>query len=137
MNPANSDDWDTRDLGKYSYIGDSFQYTSDNPKEGWYVYPIEKEKDVRLDFMSADNNYITWIKHSSLSIRFFDRFLYLDGQVFDFSEYRMTYDFDFREESTTLSDGTPAKVFTHELKANYLGRDYYEAIVDTVYQLPK
>ena len=87
--------------------------------------------------MSADDTYITWVEALSIDIKFYDRFLYLDGQVFDFSEYRMTYDFDFREEPMTLADGTPAKVFTHELKAKYLGRDYYEAIVDTVYQLPK
>ena len=35
-----------------------------------------------------------------------------------------------------MADGTPAKVFTHDLKAKYLDRDFYVAIVDTVYQLP-
>jgi hypothetical protein len=63
--------------------------------------------------------------------------LILQGVTSETLTYKMTYDFDFREESTTLSDGTPAKVFTHDCTGHYLGRDFYIATVDTVYQLPK
>ena len=77
------------------------------------------------------------VRRYDLSYRWYDRFLYLDGQLFDFSDYKMTYDFDLREEATTLSDGTPAKVFTYDCKGHYLGREFYIATVDTLYQLPK
>jgi hypothetical protein len=51
-----------------------------------------------------------------------------------FEEYRPTYEFNLKEEDTTMPDGAPAKVFTNEVKAKYLGRDFYAATVDTVYQ---
>ena len=130
------DGWDVRDLREYSYIGNSsLQYNPSNPVEGWYIVGVLRRHSIILTYGCPEP--FTSIANSIIWIGFYDRFLYLDGQVFDFSEYRMTYDFDFREESTTLSDGTPAKVFTHDLKANYLERDFYVAIVDTVYQLPK
>lgn len=131
-------DWEERDLSTYKDVATySFFYNPDNPVEAWYVHSIERERDVRYDFVAADESYITWIRADKINIRFFDRFLYLDGQVFDFSEYQMTYDFDLREEPMTLTDGSPARVFTHELKAKYLERDYYLSVVDTIYQLPK
>ena len=135
-NGTDFDGWDVRDLREYSYIGNSsLQYNPSNPVEGWYIVGVTRKHSVTLTYGVPEPS--TWILGYEIWINFYDRFLYLDGQVFDFSEYRMTYDFDFREESTTLSDGTPAKVFTHDLKAKYLERDFYIAIVDTVYQLPK
>lgn len=135
-NGTDFDGWDVRDLREYSYIGNSsLQYNPSNPVEGWYIVGVTRKHSVTLTYGVPEPS--TWILGYEIWINFYDRFLYLDGQVFDFSEYRMTYDFDFREESTTLSDGTPAKVFTHDLKAKYLERDFYVAIVDTVYQLPK
>ena len=133
---ADFDGWDVRDLREYSYIGNSsLHYNPNNPVEGWYIAGVTRKKSITLTYGLPEP--FTWIIDYEIWIGFYDRFLYLDGQLFDFSEYRMTYDFDFREESTTLIDGTPAKVFTHDLKAKYLDRDYYYAITDTVYQLPK
>lgn len=129
------DGWDVKNLSEYIGVLQDFNYNPINPVEAWYFDGISRQQRITLTYGIPE--IITWIKRYSIEISFYDRFLYLDGQVFDFSEYRMTYDFDFREESITLSDGTPAKVFTHELNAKYCGRDYYYAITDTVYQLPK
>lgn len=129
------DGWDVKNLSEYSEVLQGFNYNPHNPVEAWYFTGISRNQLITLTYGVPEA--ITWIKGYQIEVSFYDRFLYLDGQVFDFSEYRMTYDFDFREESTTLSDGTPAKVFTHELNAKYCGRDYYYAITDTVYQLPK
>ena len=130
------DDWGIWNVSDYSYIGNaSLQYNPSSPVEGWYILGITRKRSIILTYGFPEP--FTRAVSYQLWIGFYDRFLYLDGQLFDFSEYRMTYDFDFREESTTLSDGTPAKVFTHDLKAKYLERDFYIAIVDTVYQLPK
>ena len=129
--------WEKRgDLSSYEsdifgHEGKPLQYNPENPIESWYDRGIYRVKLVRLFY--ADG---LWLRGYEIVIEFYDRILYLDGQLFEFSEYRPTYDFDFREENTTLSDGTPAKVFTHECKAKYLGKDFYVALVDTVYQLP-
>lgn len=114
----------------YSYQDGPLHYNPQNPIEGWYADKIEYYRGVDLLY----NNRI-YARYYFIYIGFYDRILYLDNQLFDFSDYRMTYDFDFREQSTALPDGTPAKVFTHECKAKYLGKDFYVATVDTVYQI--
>lgn len=129
------DDWNERgDLSGYtssvySVQGKPLHYNPENPIEGWYVDMIRRLLMYRLYHNGRD------VKDMTIENAFYDRILYLDGQLFDFSEYRPTYDFNFHVQNTTLSDGTPAKVFTHELKAKYLGKDIYQAIVETVYQL--
>jgi hypothetical protein len=131
------DEWDTRSLDPYKDAATySFKYNPENPREDWYVSTFQRERRVLLKYNFSQNENIR-VRSYYLLFRWYDRFLYLDGQLFDFSDYKMTYDFDFREESTTLSDGTPAKVFTHDCTGHYLGRDFYIATVDTVYQLPK
>ncbi len=128
--------WEGRgDLSNYEsdifgHEGKPLRYDPENPIEGWYDRGIYRVNLVRLFLASG-----LWIRGYEIVIKFYDRIFYLDGQLFDFSEYRMTYDFDFREQSTTLEDGTPAKVVTHDCKAKYLGKDIYVALVDTVYQL--
>ena len=131
------DEWDTRSLDPYKDAATySFKYNPENPREDWYVSTFQRERRVLLKYNFSQSENIS-VRSYFLLFRWYDRFLYLDGQLFDFSDYKMTYDFDFREESTTLSDGTPAKVFTHDCTGHYLGRDFYIATVDTVYQLPK
>jgi hypothetical protein len=131
------DEWDTRSLDPYKDAATySFKYNPENPREDWYVSTFQRERRVLLKYNFSQNENIR-VRSYYLLFRWYDRFLYLDGQLFDFSDYKMTYDFDFREESTTLSDGTPAKVFTHDCTGHYLGRDFYIATVDTLYQLPK
>ena len=133
------DGWSIRNEHLNEY-GDAntytYKYNPENPVENWYVSPILRERKIRLNYNFSLSDY-NMVRRYVLSYGWYDRFLYLDGQVFDFSDYKMTYDFDFREEPITLSDGTPAKVFTHDCKGHYLGRDFYIATIDTLYQLPK
>lgn len=128
------DEWDNRNLNDYRSALYNYHYDSENPQEGWYAKGIYRKRNVAILYDETHYNN-EWVKIETICIKFYDRFLYIDGQVIDFSDYRMTYDFDFREQSITLSDGTPARVFTHDLKAKYLGRDFYVATVDTVYQI--
>lgn len=122
---------DYKDARTYTY-----KYNPENPKEDWYVCGYQRNRTIRLNYNFSSADY-EMVRRYDLSYRWYDRFLYLDGQLFDFSDYKMTYDFDLREEATTLSDGAPAKVFTYDCKGHYLGREFYIATVDTLYQLPK
>lgn len=45
----------------------------------------------------------------------------------------MKRDYSFSVEDIVIPEG-PAKVYKHECKARYLGKDFYIATVDTVYQ---
>ena len=131
------DMWNTRSLNRYGDANTyTYKYNPESPITGWYVLPIQRVRNIRLNYNFSLSDY-EMVRSYKLSYRWYDRFLYLDGQVFDFSDYKMTYDFDFREEPITLSDGTPAKVFTYDCKGHYLGRDFYIATIDTLYQLPK
>ena len=132
------DDWNTRSLDHYKDAATySLKYNPDNPIENWYVFRTQRHRRIYLYYNFNQYEYQGYVRNYLISFGWYDRFLYLDGQLFDFSDYKMTYDFDFREESTTLSDGTPAKVFTHDCTGHYLGRDFYIATIDTVYQLRK
>lgn len=132
------DGWVVKKLDEYGEAAsNSFYYNSNAPVEDWYASRIQRHRRIYLYYNFNQYEYQGYVRNYLISFGWYDRFLYLDGQLFDFSDYKMTFDFDFREESTTLSDGTPAKVFTHDCTGHYLGRDFYIATVDTVYQLPK
>lgn len=121
------------DFANYHTLG-GIMFDSENLQDEWYFRDIERRQIIYLRYMEGIEADWEVFRKYNLNIRFYDRFRYLDGQIFDFLDYKMTYDFDFREEDITMPDGAPAKVFTHECKANYLGRDFYVAEIDTVYQ---
>ena len=131
-----TDTWNSRgDLSDYTspiygYQEKPLHYNPENPIEGWYSNRISMIESGIIIYPSHGT-----LKQYDAEALFYDCILYLDNQLIDFSDYRMTYNFDFREENTTLTDGTPAKVFTRECKAKYLGKDFYGAAIDTVYQL--
>lgn len=104
------------------------RYNPNNPEEWWYTYGFMRSQEIRF---FSENTFFD----SDLAFNVNDYFLYIDGQIIDFSDYWMTYNFDFREERITMPNGAPAKVFTHDCKAKYLGREFYVATIDTVYQL--
>ena len=121
------------DFANYHTLGETM-FDSENIQDEWYFRDIERRQIIYLRYMEGIEADWEVFRQYNLNIRFYDRFRYLDGQIIDFLDYKMTYDFDFRSEDITMPDGAPAKVFTHECKAQYLGRDFYVAEIDTVYQ---
>jgi hypothetical protein len=127
------DAWNERNFSHYQMIlGDEF-YNPSSPKENWYGRGIIRSRSLQI-FCNEPGYETEWIRLEVSWINFADCFLYLDGQIIEFPEYRMTYNFDFREENISFN-GSPAKVFTNEIKGKYLGKDFYAATVDTVYQI--
>lgn len=121
------------EFDKYVDATSSF-FDSQNPKEDWYACKIARGG---VQTVYAEYNDIgCWedLRMYEVFIACYDRFLYIDGQMITFEEYRPVYEMNVKEEDTTMPDGSPAKVFTNEVKAKYLGRDFYAATVDTVYQ---
>jgi hypothetical protein len=127
------DAWNERNFSHYQMVlGDEF-YNPSSPKENWYSRGIIRSRSLQI-FCNEPGYETEWIRLEVSWINFADCFLYLDGQIIEFPEYRMTYNFDFREENISFN-GSPAKVFTNEIKGKYLGKDFYAATVDTVYQI--
>lgn len=118
------------DLTKYSVVNGGGYFNPDNPPDSWCWAGIGRGHDVRLTYRD------TPIRRYTIGITYGDKFRWLDGQLFDFLEYQMTYDFEFKIEDTIMPDSiTPAKVFTHIGRYHYLGREGEFITVDTVYQI--
>lgn len=121
----------------YWLMGTNEHFNPDNPTPGWYFHGLSRivQYNTAYPDYCGSNGTITIRQYGSL-LRFYDRFLYLDGQIFDFHEYAMTYDYDFHEERATTKEGYPARVFTYNSKGTYLGREYNLTLIDTIYQRP-
>lgn len=123
--------------GEYAnYNGGSGKYDPENPQKGWYFKQIERRQII--DMLPLDIVDIDYLRRYTLSISYRDRFRYIsdniDERLVDFPEYRMTHEFNFNEERTTTPEGYPARVVKHDCKAKYLGKDFYWAVIDTIYQ---
>ena len=127
------DTWGDRNLTDYTVVHYNINFDPANPIEAWYHGSVVRWKRIEIKY--DDPEYGEWIRREGPEIAWTDKFLYLDGQIIDFSDFKMTSTFNTKVKSTSLPDGSPAKVFTHECNAKYLGKDFYIAIVDTIYQL--
>lgn len=122
------------DLTKYYYAnGDGF-FDPAHPKNGWYVGPIHRIRDIEYLTKPDEAGIYICIKVCFMDIVYRDRFFYIDGKIIDFLDEQMKFDFDFRETRGTTSEGYPARIFINECKATYLGKDFYWAVIDTLYQ---
>ena len=127
-NSGNNLDW-----SQYEMIHSDKLFNLTAPEENWYIRGINMTNYLEMRYASTGEKHENK-KYGLSTISFVDCFLYLDEQIIDFSEYRMTYDFDVKVEDINFK-GAPAKVFTNEIKGKYLGKDFYAATVDTVYQI--
>ena len=110
------------------YRSDKAFFDPSSPQEGWYQAVVGTYSVYRLKYNTK------FIVTYDQSVNYYDRFLYLDNQLIDFLDYDIEHEYQFRNEDITMPTGEPAKVFTLECNATYLGMDFYSACVDTVYQ---
>lgn len=123
-------------LDKYINMSEGGYFNPNNPQNGWYFRDIEYNHLANLLYEVPDRSEPLPIRTYQLFLCWYDRFTYADGKMFDFLDHAATLDFDLRVEDITMDDGSPAKVITHEGIIHWLGKDFYSATVDTVYQLP-
>ena len=128
-----TDDWNNRNFSNYCRVFSDEKFNQTTPVEDWYGDGITRDRRIYILY-NAPGYSDEWARCEGPYINFCDDFLYLDGQIIDFPEYRMTYNFNVRVDNASFN-GSPAKVFTHECNAKYLGKDFYIASVDTVYQI--
>jgi len=126
-----TDTWNTRDFNLYCKVFTTEPFNPAAPEENWYTKTIERARALLIFYIKDERE---WVRLLSNNINFGDWFLYLDGKIIDFSEYRMTYDCNIRVDDINFN-GAPAKVFTNEMRGTFLGKDFYSALVDTVYQI--
>ena len=120
----------------YWLMGTNEHYNPENPTPGWYFHGLSRI--VSYYPLYPDSYCGSWpIRKYSSMLCFYDRFLYIDGQIFDFHEFAPTYEYDFHEESSTTQEGYPARVFNYNSKLKYCGREYNVTLIDTIYQRPQ
>ena len=115
-------------LETYELMGAGEDFNPDNPKEGWYF------RDVSKIYQRGAKNPEIYHRNLRSGMRFYDRFLYIDGQIIDFWDMVMTHKVEYTSESKTLEDGRPAKVFTLKHTAQYLGMDFSITLHDVYVQ---
>ena len=115
-------------LETYVLMGTSELFNPDNPKEGWYF------KGSSKSYQRGTKNPETIRRDLRSVMKFYDRFLYIDGQIINFWDKVMTHNVEYLSESKTLEDGTPAKVFTLKHTAQYLGMDFSHTLHDVYVQ---
>lgn len=130
-----------RELFKHEYLGTRFG--TDDPEEGWYVWwavhnhvlSVRYEDYTEFDDDSPESENYKAIRRSRLNPGFTKRFYYFKDTdtIVDFTDMEMKRDYKVTVEETVIPEG-PARIYKHECNAHYLGKDFYIAIVDTVYQ---
>lgn len=115
-------------LETYELMGAGEYFNPESPKEGWYF------RDVFKSYQRGSKNEETYRRDLYSMMSFYDRFLYIDGQIINFWDMVMTHNVEYTSESKTLEDGTPAKVFTLKHTAQYLGMDFSLTLHDVYVQ---
>ena len=115
-------------LETYELMGAGEDFNPENPKEGWYFRHVSKI------YQRGTKNPETYRRDLYSGMRFYDRFLYIDGKIIDFWDMVMTHKVEYTSESKALEDGRPAKVFTHKHTAKYLGMDFSITLHDVYVQ---
>lgn len=130
----NNDNWgNMTNLKEYKIFNTDVYYNPDNPQPGWYEHWFTWAAfSISIKY---NDSYQTFRRYR-FSFQNIGTILYADNQLFDFYEYKPTYDVDFRVKDITMNNGTPAKVFTYECKRKFgVGPDECWVIVDSIYQL--
>ena len=108
--------------GDYStYLGetDRSAYNSANPVEGWYYTRVVNDCEIRIKYVNGDCNEELF--RCSVEASYYDRFLYVDGKLIDFAEFRPSWD----DGVFTTSDVSGGKVYTLECKGSYAGQEVH------------
>lgn len=119
----------------YKIFGTNISFGEEDHIQGWYVRAVIHYRCMRLDYEDYSGRLGHMIRRYELDTGFTDRFYYFEDTdtVIDFTDMQMKRDYSFSVEDIVIPEG-PAKVYKHECKAHYLGKDFYNTTVDTVYQ---
>lgn len=103
------------DYSTYLAEADRSAYNSANPVEGWYYTRVSNQKYGSLLYSGQ------LICDCMLEASYYDRFLYVDGKLIDFAEFRPSWD----DGVFTTSDVSGGKVYTLECKGSYAGQEVH------------
>lgn len=127
-------DWESYVVSKL-YLDESEEWAnitdfdSANPHNGWYFANLTYNNVCIISVSDFD------VCSTSINVHQYDQFLYIDGQMVDFTDY-----YPERIDNVTVEDVAATstrgagKKITHECKVKYLGRNFYSAVITHIYQ---
>lgn len=130
-------DWENYVVSKL-YLDESEEwpnitgYDKDNPHNGRYFQRVDLCNYCSIYLNNKENNYYF---QTQVGVDQYDQFLYIDGQMVDFTDY-----YPERIDNVTVEDVAATstrgagKKITHECKVKYLGRNFYSAVITHIYQ---
>lgn len=118
----------------YWIFGTDISFGSENRRQGWYIRWCVHNRVLSImyeDYTEMDYG----ILRMRLNPGFIDRFFYFadTDTIIDFNDMRLEREYNVTVEDTHIPEG-PARIYKHECNATYLGRNFYIATIDTVYQ---
>ncbi|MDO4319310.1 MAG: hypothetical protein Q4C34_01925 [Bacteroidales bacterium] len=121
---------------EYKIFGTDIKFgNGDHHVDGWYVRYVPYYRAYGLEYSDYSGPRYHEIREYGLHHGFTDRFYYFSDTdtVIDFTDWHAKRSFKETVEDVQIPEG-PARLYKVECNARYLGKDFYIATVDTVYQ---
>ena len=110
-------------------------YGTSNKATGWYYCRIGVNARLKADYKDCRPPLTNFLVDMEIRLEMPDQYLVIDGQMITFLEFREEPESSINVEDITMPDGAPARVYTLEGRQHFLGKNFYVAAIDTVYQL--
>ena len=126
--------WETYSISKLynpnefivaSDISTTGSWQTSSLETGWYFKDIQYRWSI--DLLEKEQNYL--IERYAIGLIIYDQFLVIDGRLIDFLKYQPEYHFNLKTENAN-----GGVVYTYECRFEFMGRNFYGAIIDTVTQ---
>ncbi|HIY87438.1 MAG TPA: BACON domain-containing protein, partial [Candidatus Bacteroides pullicola] len=107
----------------------SQEWGTDNRQQGWYFNDCGFMKRLDVCYQGKETIYRGMCRYN-ITMAVYDQFLVIDGRRIDFLEYRP--DFHFNLLTKDIPNGIE---HTYECRFEFMGRDFYVAVINTITQL--
>ena len=105
------------------------EWGTDNRQQGWYFSNCGFMKRLDVCYQGKETIYRGMCCYN-ITMEVYDQFLVIDGRRIDFLEYRP--DFHFNLLTKDIPNGIE---HTYECNFEFMGRDFYVAVINTITQL--
>lgn len=94
---------------------------------GWYFKDIRYIRSIDVNY----NGVSLWldIRRYNLMPEFYDQYLAIDGKRIDFLKYQPQHTYNF-----TVEDKGNSRIYKYECWSKFMGKTFYLATVDTIYE---
>lgn len=94
---------------------------------GWYFKDIRYVRSIDVNY----NGVSLWldIRRYNLKPEFYDQYLAIDGKRIDFLKYQPQHTYNF-----TVEDKGNSRIYKYECWSKFMGKTFYLATIDTIYE---